>query len=288
LIPRIVYVNGRYVPYASARVHIEDRGYLFADGVYEVFAIREGRLLDLEPHLARLDRSLAELRIAPPMGRPAILAVMREVMRRNAVVDGLLYLQVTRGVAPRDHVFPDPPVAPSLVMLARPVDAAAIEARAVAGIQVVTMPDNRWARRDIKTIGLLGNVLGKQAAKEQGASEVWFVDPSGYVTEGGSTNAWIVDTNGRLRTRALSHDILPGVTRHVLAALLPDLQLRLHEDPFTPEEARGAREAFSTSAGALIMPVVAIDGVSIGMGEPGPIAKLLRQSYLKSAGLTSL
>jgi D-alanine transaminase len=285
LIPRIVYVNGRYVPYGAARVHVEDRGYLFADGVYEVCAIRDGRLLDLEPHLARLDRSLTELQIATPMSRPALLSVMSEVLRRNSVRNGILYLQVTRGVAPRDHVFPDPTVPPSLMMLARAVDVSALETKAGTGVRVVTMPDNRWARRDIKTIGLLGNVLGKQAAKEQGASEVWFVDSNGLVTEAGSTNAWIVDAAGRLRTRALSHDILPGVTRHVLAAQLPELQLKLDETAFTPDEAREAREAFSTSAGALIMPVVSIDGAIIGDGKPGPIAKALRQSYLKNAGL---
>jgi D-alanine transaminase len=288
LIPRIVYVNGRFVPYAAARVHVEDRGYLFADGVYEVCAIRKGCLLDMEPHLTRLDRSLSELKIAAPMSRAALLCVMAETLRRSAVRNGILYMQVTRGVAPRDHVFPDPPVAASLVMLARPVDMHALEVRAINGMRVVTMPDNRWARRDIKTIGLLGNVLGKQAAKEQGASEVWFVDQAGFVTEGGSTNAWIVDAQGRLRTRPLSNDILPGVTRHVLASLLPGLQLRLHEEPFTAAEAKAAREAFSTSAGALIMPIVAIDGVTIADGTPGPVARQIRQSYLKNAVISAL
>jgi D-alanine transaminase len=280
VIPRIVYVDGLYRPYGSASVHVEDRGLLFGDAVYEVCAIRNGRIFDLEPHFDRLERSLRELSIAPPMSRASLGLVIAETLRRNTVVDGLIYIQVSRGVAPRDHAFPDPPTKPSLVVLARAVDVAAMDKKAQAGVRVVTTQDIRWARRDIKTTGLLANVLGKQAAKEAGAGEVWFYDERGDITEGGSTNAWIVDEAGVLRTRDLSSQILAGVTRRAILGIAQSHGLSIHEAPFTVAEARRAREAFSTSAVALVMPVFQIDDAVIGHGTPGKVAIALRQSYL--------
>jgi len=281
--PRIAYVNGRYVQHDRAGVHIEDRGYQFADGVYEVWAVFGGKLADTEGHFARLERSLGELRIATPMPRAALEMVLREVLRRNHIRDGLLYLQVTRGVAPRDHVFPDPPVPPSLVVTAKRIDRDAAEAKAAKGVGVITTPENRWGRCDIKTVGLLPNLLAKQAAREQGAAEAWFVDPDGLVTEGGSSNAWIVDADGVLRTRDTGANILRGVTRIAILRLAAELQMKVEERPFSPAEARGAREAFFTGAGALVTPVVSIDAAPIGDGKPGPVATRLRALYVDAA-----
>ena len=280
---RVAYVNGLYVPHAEASVHIEDRGYQLADGAYEVWAVFGGRLADAEGHFARLERSLGELRIAMPMSRPALALVLRETVRRNQVKDGLVYLQVTRGVAPRDHAFPTHPVRPALVITAKPVDLAAAEARAAKGIGVVTAPETRWARCDIKTIALLPNVLARQAARERGAGEAWFVDELGLVTEGAASNAWIVDKDGVLRTRDLNANILRGVTRKSLLGLIAGQDLPVSERPFSVEEAKQAREAFITGAGALVTPVVSIDGVPIGDGRPGPVARGLRASYLSDA-----
>ena len=280
---RVAYVNGRFAPHGEAVVHIEDRGYQLADGVYEVWAVFGGRLADAEGHFARLERSLGELRIAMPMSRPALALVLRETVRRNQVKDGLVYLQVTRGVAPRDHAFPTHPVRPALVITAKPVDLAAAEARAAKGIGVVTAPETRWARCDIKTIALLPNVLARQAARERGAGEAWFVDELGLVTEGAASNAWIVDKDGVLRTRDLNANILRGVTRKSLLGLIAGQDLPVSERPFSVEEAKQAREAFITGAGALVTPVVSIDGVPIGDGRPGPVARGLRASYLSDA-----
>jgi len=281
--PRIAYVNGRYLPHDQASVHIEDRGYQFADGVYEVWAVFDGRLSDTEGHFERLQRSLGELSITAPMGRTALEMVLKEVLRRNRISDGLLYLQVTRGVAPRDHVFPDPPVPPSLVVTAKRIDRAGAEARAAKGVGVITTPENRWGRCDIKTVGLLPNLLAKQAAREQDAAEAWFVDADGLVTEGGSSNAWIVDASGALRTRDTGANILRGITRKSIIALAAELQMKVEERPFTPAEAKSAREAFFTGAGALVMPVVRIDGDLVGDGKPGPVASRLRALYVQSA-----
>ena len=256
---RVAYVNGRFVPHARAVVHIEDRGYQLADGVYEVWAVFDGRLADAAGHFARLARSLGELRIASPMSDAALNILLAETLRRNRVTDGLVYLQVTRGVARRDHAFPDPPVAPSLVITAKSVDHAAAEARAAKGVAVITVPESRWARCDIKTVGLLPNVLARQAAREAGAAEAWFVDDLGLITEGAASNAWIVDDNGALRTRDIQANILRGVTRGSLLAIAAEIGLTLEESPFTGEEARGAREAFITGAGTLVMPVVRVD-----------------------------
>ncbi len=280
---RYAYVNGRFVRHGEACVHVEDRGYQFADGVYEVWAVLDGRLADNAGHMERLERSLGELRIPMPMSQAALSLVLREAIRRNRVREGLVYLQVTRGVAPRDHAFPDPSVTPSLVITAKAVDWAAAEAKAAKGVAVVTTPETRWARCDIKSVALLPNVLAKQAAREKGAAEAWFVDELGLVTEGSSSNAWIVDQHGMLRTRDLNANILRGITRKSLIALIEAEGLELSETPFTPAEAKAAREAFITSASAFVLPVVSVDGAIVGDGRPGPVAKTLRALYLNYA-----
>jgi D-alanine transaminase len=285
---RVAYVNGRFVRHAEAAVHVEDRGYQFADGVYEVWAIAGGLLTDAEGHFARLTRSLGELKIPAPMSREALMVVLRETLRRNAIKDGLLYLQVTRGVAPRDHPFPVPAPPPSLVVTAKRVDRVAAEARAAKGVAVITTPENRWGRCDIKTVGLLPNVLAKQAAKEAGAAEAWFVDDLGLVTEGASSNAWIVDADGVLRTRDIQANILRGVTRNTLLRVAKEAGVAIEERPFTVDEARRAKEAFTTGAGAQLLPVVRIDGAPVGAGEPGPVARRLRQLYMEEARRTGL
>jgi D-alanine transaminase len=275
-------VNGRFAPYAQASVHVEDRGFQFGDSVYEVWAVLDGRLADAQAHFDRLHRSLGELRIAPPMGNGALLAVMREALRRNQVRgEGLVYVQVTRGGGKRDHAFPAPETPRTLVVIAKPFDSPAREARARAGVAVITAPDERWARCDIKTTLLLPNVLGKQAAKEAGAAETWFLDRDGRVTEGASTSAWIVDRRGVLRTRPDGRDVLPGVTRGAVLRLARDAGLAVEERAFTPEEARGAREAFYTAASAFVTPVVRIDDAAIGEGKPGPVTLKLRSGYLE-------
>ena len=276
---RIAYVNGRYVPHAAAMVHVEDRGYQFSDGVYEVCEVRAGRLVDERRHIERLQRSLGELRIRPPMSPLALGVVMRETIARNRVRNGIVYLQVTRGVARRDHAFPTPATAPSLVVTARSIGIAGNEKAAAAGIAVISVPDNRWGRVDIKTVGLLPNVLAKQAAREQGAREAWFVDREGYVTEGSSTNAWIVTAAGKVVTRPADSAILRGITRTVLIEAIAAQGLVVEERPFTLAEAYAAREAFVTAASQIVMPVVRIDGRSVGGGVPGPIARALRGGF---------
>lgn len=280
---RIAYVNGAYVPHAVAGVHVEDRGYQFGDGVYEVCEVRGGHMVDERRHMERLVRSLGELRIRLPMSLAALGVVLRQTIARNRVRDGLVYLQVTRGVARRDHYFPDPATPPSIVVTARALDPAKGEAAAEQGIGVITVPDNRWERVDIKTVGLLPNVLAKEAAKQAGAREAWFVDAGGHVTEGGSTNAWIVTPEGRLVTRPAEFGILRGITRTVMFEVAAELQLRIEERPFTVAEALGAREAFVTSATNFATPVVRIDGQAIGDGRPGPVARALRANYHRLA-----
>ncbi|MBT9292600.1 D-amino-acid transaminase [Prosthecodimorpha staleyi] len=276
---RIAYVNGRYLPMTDASVNVEDRGYQFADGVYEVCEIRKGDLIDETRHLARLEYSLGELRIAMPMGRAALGMVLRQVIRRNRVRNGYVYLQVTRGVAPRDHAFPTRPVRPALVVTVKPLDPALGAAVAEDGIAIITLPDNRWERVDIKTVGLLPNVLAKQAAREAGAREAWFVDADGFVTEGASTNAWIVTGDGVLVTRPADHGILRGITRAVVMETAAAEGLRVEERAFTVEEAKRAREAFVTAATQLVMPVVRIDEATVGNGKPGSIAATLRARF---------
>ncbi len=280
---RIAYVNGRYVRHRDAAVHVEDRGYQFADGIYEVCEVRGGRLVDERRHFERLVRSSRELRMRLPMSRAALGVVLRETARRNRVRDGIVYLQVTRGVAPRDHAFPAPGVAPSIVVTARSLDLAAREGAAEEGIAVITVPENRWPRVDIKSVGLLPNVLAKQAAREAGAKEAWFVDPAGYVTEGSSTNAWIVTRDGKIVTRPADHGILRGITRGVLMDVVAAQHLTLEERAFTVEEAYAAREAFVTSASQIVMPVVHIDGRPVGNGAPGLVASALRRDFHRHA-----
>jgi D-alanine transaminase len=278
---RIAYVNGRYLPFAEATVHIEDRGYQFSDGVYEVCEVKEGGLVDEPLHMRRLQRSLTELKIAMPMSLAALRVVLRETVRRNRVRSGLVYVQVNRGVARRDHAFPPAGTAPSIVVTARGTDAAAAEKTAAAGIAVITVPENRWERVDIKAVALLPNVLAKQAAKEQGAKEAWFVGKDGFVTEGSSSNAWIVSREGKVITRPADHGILRGITRTVLLNVLKAQGLELDERPFTAEEAYAAREAFVTSASQSVMPVVRIDGRPVGNGAPGLLATALRKDFHK-------
>jgi D-alanine transaminase len=271
---RIAYVNGAYVPQRDAAVNVEDRGYQFADGVYEVVHLYRGRLIDTELHLARLERSLREMRITAPMSRAALLHVLREVARRNRVTEGLLYMQITRGVARRDHAFPTHPIPPAIVVTVRrsapyPRDLAAWATTAV------THPDQRWARCDIKSVSLLPNVLAKQAAREKGAAEAILISADGTVTEGASTNVWIVDAAGVLRTRPLSHSILPGCTRAALLALLDEEDMTLEERPFTEAELRQAQEAFITSATSFVRPITAIDGEKVGDGAVGPVSRRL-------------
>jgi len=285
---RIAYVNGRYQRHADAAVHIEDRGYQLADAVYEVWSVFGGKLADAEGHFARLARSLGELRIPEPMSRAALTIVLREVLRRNQVREGLIYLQVSRGVAPRDHAFPEGDLSPSVVITAKSLDRAASEAKAAKGIAVITTPENRWGRCDIKTVGLLPNVLARQAARERGAGEALFVDEMGLITEGASANAWILDGNGVLRTRDTQANILRGVTRRTLLDVIAEAGLKVEERPFTPEEMAEAKEAFITGAGSLVLPVIAIDGQPIGGGAPGPVAKRLRSLYIERAKQTTI
>jgi D-alanine transaminase len=280
---RIAYVNGRFVPHGEAMVHIEDRGYQLADAIYEVWALFDGKLGDAEGHFARMERSLGELSIEAPMSRAALTLVLKETVRRNRVRDGLLYLQISRGVAKRDHAFPNPPVRPSVVMTVSAIDRAAAEARAATGVTVVTTPENRWGRCDIKSVGLLPNALAKQKARAAGAVEAWFVDDLGFVTEGASSSAWIVDRDGRLRTRDTNANILRGVTRSSLLDVIRREGLEVDERPFTPAEAVSAKEAFITSASAFVLPVIAVDGKSVGEGRPGPLAMKLRRLYIEQA-----
>jgi D-alanine transaminase len=257
-----------------------DRAFQYADSNYEVWAVRAGLLFDVEEHMERLQRSLAELRIAPPMSETALMAVIRETMRRNRVSDGIVYVQVSRGAANRDHVFPAPSIRPTIIVTAKNLDRNAIARRAATGVKVTSAPETRWQRRDIKSVNLLPNVLARQGAKEKGAFEAWFVDADGLVTEGTSSTAWIVDANGAIRTRGLSHDLLHGVTRAVLLRIAQEQQMKIEERAFTIEEAQTAREAFISAASNAATAVVEIDGVPIGDGRPGPVTEALRAAYL--------
>jgi len=274
---RLAYVNGRYVPHRQAAVHIEDRGYQFGDGVYEVVTVVDGRMVDEDPHLDRLERSLAQIAITAPMSRRALQLVGRELVRRNEVRNGILYIQVTRGVAPREHKFPQK-ARPALVMTTRHIDFAG-QTKFEEGVKVITIQDQRWARRDIKTIGLLANCLGKQQAEESGAYEAWQVDADGLVTEGTSSNAWIVTADGKLVTRQLGNEILHGVTRRTILAIAAEEGLAFEERPFDVAEAKNAAEAFVTSATSFVTPVVRIDEAVIGTGEPGPLSRRLFRWY---------
>lgn len=276
---RIAYVNGQYRDMRDASVNIEDRGYQFSDGVYEVCEIRGGKVVDMPRHLTRLQRSLRELRIDMPMPLSALEIVIHETVRRNRVTYGIVYLQVTRGVARRDHAFPLTPVRPAVVITARGLNFQKNQDTAARGIGVITIPENRWPRVDIKSVSLLPNVLAKQQARENDAYEAWFVDGEGHVTEGASSNAWIVTKDGRVVTRSADSGILAGVTRAVLTNVLASLQIKLEERPFTPAEAYEAAEAFVTASSQIVMPVVRIDGRPIGSGKPGAISMRLREEF---------
>jgi D-alanine transaminase len=276
--PRHAYVNGRYVPHGEAAVHIEDRGYQFADGVYEVVPVYHRTLVDEDLHLDRLDRSLRELRIAQPMTRAALKLVSRELMRRNGLSNGFLYMQVTRGVAPRDHKFPKN-AKPAVVMTTRQVKPHSEELLST-GLKVITVPDQRWDRCDIKSVSLLPNILGKQAAVEAGAYEAWQVDRDGMVTEGTSTNAWIVTQDNKVVTRDATHSILNGITRITLLELIKAEGYELEERSFSVEEAQAAREAFLTSSTSFVLPITQLDGKPIGNGHPGILTGKLRQHYM--------
>jgi D-alanine transaminase len=276
---RVAYVNGRYLRHRDSKIHIEDRGLQFADSVYEVCEIRDSYVVDQTRHLERLSRSLAELRIGMPLSLEALGLVMRETARRNLVNDGLVYVQVTRGVAPRDHAFPARDVAPTLVVTARAKYRGRFAAELEQGVAVITVPDSRWKRPDIKTTGLLPNVLARQMAREKGAYEAWFVDGNGDVTEGASTNAWIITATGTLITRKADQTILRGITRTTLIDLISRKGLTFAERSFSVAEAQAAREAFITSATAVLLPVVTIDDKPVGNGRPGVVTLELRDSF---------
>lgn len=280
---RVAYVNGQYVPHAKAGVHIDDRGYQFADGVYEVIALIKGQFLDEEGHLDRLERSLRELRIEAPMGRRALSHVMRETVRRNNITSGIVYVQITRGVARRDHPFPAD-TAPAVVMTARRIKGPSPQA-VEDGIGVITTKDIRWERRDIKSISLLPNILAKQQARESKAYEAWLVGDGNVVNEGSSTNAWIVTKEGVLVTHPADHAVLNGITRLGVLAAAKKLGVKIEERTFTVEEARSAKEAFLTSTTSHLLSVVSIDGKPVGNGHPGEVTIKLRQAYFAHFGL---
>ena len=275
---RVAYVNGLYLPHRRAAVHIEDRGYQFADGVYEVIAVKNGSFVDDVPHLDRLDRSLRELEIAPPMSRAALRVVMAEMLRRNRIRDGILYIQMTRGVAARNHPFPEADDT-SVVMTAR-IEPPQDRRLADNGVDVISIPDIRWKRCDIKSVSLLPNILGKQLAHRAGAFEAWQINDEGFVTEGTSTNAWIVDAEGRLCTPPIDEQILSGITRRRILKLAEREGIEFSERHFTLKEAQSAREAFITSATTLVLPVTTIDDAVIGNGKPGTFTCKLREHYL--------
>jgi D-alanine transaminase len=283
---RIAYVNGRYLPHGAAAVHVEDRGYQFADGVYEVCEVRQGFIVDMTRHLDRLARSLSELQMDWPLSRDAFKMVLREVVRRNRVRNGLVYLQVTRGVARRDHVFPSAATMPSLVVTAKKTDPRVVRAKVEKGISVITVPENRWDRVDIKTVGLLPNVLARQKAKAEGAQEAIFVDVDGTIKEGAATNVWIVSEDGVLMTRPADHGILRGITRATVMDVAAKLDLKVEERAFTVEEAKRAREMFLTAATSVVIPIVSLDGTTIANGHPGTMSAEMRDAFFDVAEKT--
>jgi D-alanine transaminase len=279
--PRYAYVNGQFVRHQNAAVHIEDRGYQFADGVYEVVTVFDGNFVDLAGHLARLKQSLAGLRIAPPCSDAVLPLIMRELVGRNGLRDGIVYLQITRGVAPRDFKFPKGTKS-ALVMTTRRQTFSS-ETGMEAGVKVITTQDIRWARRDIKSVGLLAQVLAKQEAADAGAYEAWMVDPQGFVTEGSSSNAWIVTRDGALVTRQADRSILHGITGNTIEKLAGELGIKVERRAFTLQEALEAREAFMTSATTFCLPITEIDGRTVANGHPGEISRSLRRLYFDYA-----
>lgn len=275
---RVAYVNGAYVPTTDALVHINDRGYQFADGVYEGVTVHKGNMIDLEPHLDRLWRSMNELKMAEPMARAPMRLVLQELIRRNRIKDGFLYIQVTRGEAVRDHAFPAFSV-PSFVATCKRLDLSGVRARAGKGVAASTQPDIRWGRCDVKSTSLLPNILAKQAAKEAGGFEAVLVDENGMVTEGSSTNIWIVTKDGKLKTRTTNDNILAGITRARVKTIAEGLQIAVKEEAFSVEEALAATEMFLTSSTSCATPIVELDGKKIGDGTPGPVAGRLVDAY---------
>jgi D-alanine transaminase len=279
---RIVYVNGDYLPEGEAKVSVFDRGFLMADGVYEVTSVLDGKLVDFPGHMARLRRSLGELDMAEPATEDELLAIHRELIQRNAVMHGMVYLQVTRGApSERDFAFPEPETPPTLVLFTQSKPALVDNPLAARGMAVVSIPDNRWARRDIKTVQLLWPSMGKMMAKHEGADDAWMIE-DGLVTEGTSNNAYIVKGN-TVVTRHLGPEILSGITRAAVLRFAEEAQMRVEERAFTLEEALQADEAFITSATTFVLPVIRIDGTDVGHGAPGPVARRLRELYIEEA-----
>ncbi len=278
---RIVFVNGAFVPFEQALIPIMDRGFLFADGIYEVSAVVNGRLVDNDAHLARLDRSLKEIRIENPYSAEEWIRLEEELVRRNGLVEGTVYMEVTRGAAEREFAFPKD-VKPTVVMFTQPKNITR-SPQAETGIAVITVPDLRWKRRDIKSVALLAQVLAKQAAAEAGVGEAWMVE-DGKVTEGASSTTFVITRDRRIVTRPLSNAILPGITRKAVIRLAEENGLAVEERLFSIEEAHEAAEAFITSASSFVMPVVKIDGRPVADGRPGPLTRRLRALYLDMAG----
>ncbi len=278
--PRIVYVNGKYVPEEEAKISIFDRAFLFADGIYEVTAVIDGKLVDYEPHMERLKRSLRELNMAQPITDAELREMHEQLVKRNNIGEGLIYMQITRGVAERDFSYPETAEQTliAFTQLKDLIDPPAVK----TGISIITIPDIRWQRRDIKTTGMLAQAMGKQAAKEAGVGDAWMVE-DGYVTEGTSNTAFIVLDENRLVTRPLSNSILAGITRRTILKLAETGVITVEERPFTVDEAKSATEAFLTSASTLVMPIIEIDGKMIGGGQPGPVTRKLRELYLTEA-----
>ncbi|PWR03916.1 D-amino acid aminotransferase [Meridianimarinicoccus roseus] len=277
---RIVYVNGEFLPEEEAKVSIFDRGFLMADGVYEVTSVLDGKLVDYDGHLTRLERSLAELDMPEPDGMDALLEIHRELVSRNNLKEGCVYLQITRGPADRDFLYPETPK-PTLVLFTLAMTLRR-SPKAEKGLRVISIDDLRWGRRDIKTVQLLYPSMGKMMAKHAGADDAWMVE-NGHVTEGTSNNAYIVTQDGTIVTRQLSHDILHGITRAAVLRFAREAQIKVEERPFTLDEAKAASEAFITSATTFVTGVVEIDGVQLGDGTPGPVSRRLREIYLEEA-----
>lgn len=274
---RISYVNGRYVPHHAASVHIEDRGYQFSDGVYEVVAIHKGKLIDMDGHMIRLTRSLEELEIASPMSIRAMTLIIREIVRRNRITDGIVYMQITRGVAPRDHIFPDHQNS-AFVVTAKRFPPFNFESEN-NGINIITTPEIRWQRRDIKSISLLGNCLAKEKARRAGCFEAWFIEDNGMITEGTTSNSWIVTDKSELVTRDISNDILNGITRLSIMKIAKENNIKFYERAFSLEEAKTAKEAFISSTTSFVKPVLKIDNNPVGDGKVGPLSAKLISYY---------
>lgn len=277
---RTVYVNGSYLPEEEATISIFDRGFLFADGVYEVTSVLDGKLLDFDGHAVRLERSLSELEMASPVTKGELLDIHRELVARNGIEEGLVYLQITRGAADRDFAYPEN-AEPSIVLFTQAKPGLADSPKAKTGMKVISIEDQRWGRRDIKTVQLLYPSMGKMAAKKAGADDAWMIE-DGFVTEGTSNNAYIVK-DGKIITRHLGNEILHGITRAAVLRFAREAQMQVEERSFTLDEAKAADEAFITSASTFVMPVVEIDGAPLGTGQPGPIAGRLREIYLEES-----